>query len=226
VKYSISIVLLTAFFFSACKKDKTLSQQQPQQIQYLAVQSDLFAMSWFRPGSYWVYRDSASARIDSIYVLGADSGNVLIGHQLCQWFSVRYHSTYYKRDFRQDAHSAPPTQTSIGHVGTISDPTTNLYTHVFNGTVELTDSSIFMKSPAWGTPPSSNPGYVWMQSDTQTFVLNSQLLKQVDKLYQKNNRLNGNVPATVFLKPGYGVLSVRVPDSSRVWNLVKYQVVQ
>ncbi|WP_291133438.1 hypothetical protein [Flavobacterium sp. UBA7682] len=57
MKYSLTL-LIAFFFFTACQKERTL---------YLT--DDIKRNFSYKPGSYWIYRDSATGREDSCYVI-------------------------------------------------------------------------------------------------------------------------------------------------------------
>lgn len=54
------ILLGCVFVFSFCKKKDTVEE--------LSVSEDVKAYGCFQPGTYWIYRDSATGTIDSLYV--------------------------------------------------------------------------------------------------------------------------------------------------------------
>lgn len=65
MKIHVSILLSLVFFLS-CKKNETDPPAEPRTD--FPVSASIKTWGYFKKGSYWIYKDSADASIDSIYV--------------------------------------------------------------------------------------------------------------------------------------------------------------
>jgi len=57
---------------------------------YYRISKEAKAYAMFKPGTYWIYQDSASANLDSVYVTKLDTGITVdaTAHDTCEWFDV------------------------------------------------------------------------------------------------------------------------------------------
>ena len=57
------LLLFSLFFIFSCRKDKSI-----EPIKTYGVGSDIKDYCFFKPGTWWVYEDSLTGNIDSVYV--------------------------------------------------------------------------------------------------------------------------------------------------------------
>ena len=72
---TLLLPLLALFAFAACKKDAHSGNNG----QYFPLDASFKQHFVFKPGSYWIYRDSVTGQTDSAYVTTADSTAVFTG---------------------------------------------------------------------------------------------------------------------------------------------------
>jgi hypothetical protein len=231
---NLALLILLVSMVS-CHKDKPAAPYSAV-ISVLAwertVNPFLTATCFFKPGSYWVYKDSASLRTDSVYVLRADTGSVLrisvesgANRDLDQWFSVVYHSSYYNRDFRLNAYTSTEIKIMQQQSFLVFD-TTHVYMHIYSGSVELPDSTEYIKVFEYPiVDQNRHAGYVTDLRATDSVIVNGVVLSG-NRYLQSKNMLNNRKPATIVLKEGIGLIKISMPDSGRVWRLRKQQIVQ
>ena len=61
---NILFILILIFVFGACKRDTNTEPKPGTPVVY----QDLTAYSYFKKGTYWIYKDSATSVLDSVYV--------------------------------------------------------------------------------------------------------------------------------------------------------------
>ncbi len=99
------IYLLLLFFtiatFTQCSKRSTNVTSYPNSYDtYYYPDSELSANFRYKPGSYWIYKDTLSGRIDSFYVISSDTTDLVsVVHDL--GISNFFHSISYRIKIKQ-----------------------------------------------------------------------------------------------------------------------------
>ena len=65
MKYFILLIATTTFCFSSCRKDK---QPEPKTYGQGSALQSVKDYAIFKKGTYWVYQDSTSLELDSVWV--------------------------------------------------------------------------------------------------------------------------------------------------------------
>jgi hypothetical protein len=72
--FFVPLIFLFLFFYS-CKKDEPTNIKNWGTVY---APQDIKDLSYFKPGTFWIYKDSLSGQIDSVYVLAVDEGTQVV----------------------------------------------------------------------------------------------------------------------------------------------------
>lgn len=224
-----SIAYVIFFFicvvtFTGCKKD---SKTEPDTGFSSPVNTDLYAYAYFKPGTYWVYQDSISGILDSVYVTYANNGTYTNGDaEVAQgyyrgtfsWFKCDMISSYdhYKYQNWMDQSyevngSAPSVNRVRSHMpnsGTAGGTTINL------AIVPVGKSLGIMLD------------YVTYQKYYNSFSVNTISFFSTQKWYNFNSNCDDDQNTNYYIAKNIGIIRREQLDSNRVWNLIRYYIHQ
>ena len=75
---NVVYILFISICLTGCQKCKK-KQPEPETGFSSSVNTDLYAYAYFKPGTYWVYQDSISGILDSVYITYANNGTYTNG---------------------------------------------------------------------------------------------------------------------------------------------------
>jgi hypothetical protein len=96
--YPIIIIILATIFIESCKKDDTINGTR-------LIPTEMKAYWDFKPGTYWIYKDSTSGAFDSTYVTGYTNytGNGTLNYTdqpiTYEYLQMNTHSTLDSADY-------------------------------------------------------------------------------------------------------------------------------
>jgi len=184
---------------------------------------------YFKPGSYWVYEESTSHVLDSVYVTSAVQNfqdmlanpDYLGGHYW--YYTVRMHSSYYDCDYERTVNMksffnhAPSSQVSIIQTREVDNTK-----GPFMNDILYTPIQQYMNG--WGVYFKTDS--VFYNPDNAIYIQGPLTFTHV--LVLTNPRLS-YIPAShsnLYLVPHVGIVKRELLDVPEVWNLIKYQVFQ
>ena len=186
----------------------------------MSVPQLLIDYGYFKPGTYWVYQDSASHARDSIYVtsswIGVDT--ILASHSqnyngYYGYFNVYTLSTFEARKYRN----------WVNTVFTFSG-ITELSVYKYIGADTIKGTYLMTDYLATGQYDSGYPVAFENQYDSLK-ILNTWYKKVL--LFHDNQNATQNKSATnTYLSKNVGVIRKEILTPYKVWNLVRYQIVQ
>lgn len=220
--FSWVIIIL---FLAACKQP---AKNVPTY--NLLVPQDAFDFAYFKLGSYWIYQDSVSHLIDSTYVTLAEQGINTYNGDAAQtmgyggkfgYFYLNIYSSYERVTYVKEVERAH---------SPINQSTTTIVYHLTRPN-QLMKECIYLNIPYSLNTIVQAPTYVFNDSnvvvrDNASFMFNSTMLLNVLEIHQAHNPLCNNLRTKTFIKKGYGILRKEIPDSNRVWNLIRCNIVQ
>ena len=211
----------------SCKKDGV-----PGTIEEPMAQIDL-DYGYFQKGSYWIYQDSASLAIDSMYVkssakgYGWLTGNNNTPNDHYYQYDVFDQSTFDGREY----HYISTTQGSYHDPSTANQWCVFLYAIPFPYPPNaIADEALVLDGHFVSGQPflEGNSGY-----ETVVFQKSFDSLK-VANVYYKNviwfqdgfNRTENNSVTNTYFAKYIGIIRKEILASHKVWNLIRYHVSQ
>jgi hypothetical protein len=196
----------------------------------LPLPPDALAFAFFKPGSYWVYQDSATRHTDSVFVTAISQSTNSIccaeaqsagyggtfGHFQCAYQSTYDQAVYENGAERDDL--------------PINDKVTNIWRMKFiqnhlNSSTTLLNIPYTLNTVLQFSTESTADAIV-VVTDSSSYTYNSVLLSNVLVITHSHDAFYNQSPTKYFLKKGYGILRKEIPDSNRVWNLIRCNIVQ
>ena len=212
---------IPVLLFAACKKDPP-----PPPSYTITLSPVLRDYGYFRPGTYWIYEDSASHVLDSVYVTSASIGNTVITKQqnlgytgTFGYFKEQYQSTYRPEtgniyvDMQTSKQSPGAALWHDKTVGGVYVGQNILMTDIFNYGYTVV------------APHEPNGALTFMGGIDTLKVLGKSYFRVVEE-YNKQNILENNNRTNVYLARYIGVIRKELLDSNKVWNLKRYNIVQ
>lgn len=221
----LAYLLLISVCLTACQKCK--KQPKPELGYSGPVNHDLYAYAYFKPGTYWVYQDSISGILDSVYITYANSGTYTNGDaEVAQgyyrgtfnWFKCDAISSYdhYKYENWMDQ--------SCEVNG--SAPTVNRVKIQMSGSGNGGGTTINTAIVTVGKSLGVFLDYVTYEKYYDLFVVKSKGFPATQKWYNYNSNCDDDQNAYYFIAKNVGIIRREQLDSNRTWNLIRYNIVQ
>jgi len=219
-KYSVLFISLLCFAFCSCRKKKEEIKNYNYQLP-----STIESYTYFKAGTYWIYQDSATSIMDSVYVTSANKGVKVIkfednlGYQgSFGWFSCWMYSSH---DNYQYEHWVDQTWEIYG------SPTTcnrSKYSTQFSG--PNGGNSILYANLALGSNLYSNSSTVTYKAFYNSYILQSDTFNNVKKWYNSQNFTEDRNRTNFYIANNIGIIRKELLDSNKVWNLLRYKIIQ
>lgn len=215
----LSVLIVT--FFTNCKKDPDVTPQ-PSGPTYTS--QDLTAYSYFKTGTYWIYKDSTSGAEDSVYVsydtsyLYHQSGTVQAEGDY-MFYNCIAHSYFDTYDYHY--------KISMGYydlvtkeVGTVRIRTKP--TDYVGETYLMSNRFVQDDMITWylGTGTTYYKGLYDSLNVLGTYYY------KVAKFYDSQNLSEYESPTNFYIAKNIGIVRKEKLDSSKIWNLIRYNIVQ
>lgn len=209
-QHSHTYFLLLVFILLqySCKKNDTLSQP------YYNLE-EVKAYSYFKIGSYWIYKDSITSIEDCVFVTSAydTSGDAFNDFYETETYST-YENYYYKNWMNEGwatQYKNTPVWREKYKPGDVVGQTFLLvYPFILNK----------------GFSPYTQYGTVTLIDSFTNFPLNNNVFHGVMKFNDNKNSLEGNSSTNFFVASHYGIIRKEILDSNQIWNLLRCNIVQ
>ncbi len=208
---------------ASCRREEPVPD-----VNYLIPQ-EAMDYGYFKPGSYWVYEESTSHALDSVYVISAihkfqdrpPNPDYLGGHYW--YYKVLMHSSWNNCDFERTVNMdgffnlSPSSQVSIVQTREADNAKgpflyDNLYTpiqHYMNG---------------WGFYFKTDS--VYYNTDNDIYIQGPLIFTHVLVITNPRTNYIPRSHSNLYLVPHIGLVKRELLDVPEVWNLIKYQVIQ
>jgi hypothetical protein len=202
-------------------------QEKPKPPSYTIVLSQtLKDYAYFRPGTYWIYEDSASHALDSVYVLNASYGTNVVTEQQNLGYTGSF--GFYKEQFAGSLQSSIENEwvdmsTSMHAPGAVLFHDKAIGGKYTGQNFLMTD--VFTDGYTTYSNTEPNGSLTFVQGFDTLRVLNNTFHK-VALMYDKKNLLEGNNRTNTYIAKNMGVVRRELLDSNKVWNLKRYNIVQ
>ena len=215
-------VFLIAIIFVQCRKDPKIPfcEEFPDQCVEITTVKDHF---YFDVGTYWVYEEENSGKLDSQWVSKAFTKS-----NVC-WFDYRIESSLIEHHFN------------------IS--TDLLSGAIDSGLVPMTDRTILISrsktmagdfiGTSWIAPfyyekedSVGNWGgvnavsYLWIENVYELLNLNNHEYSKVLKIIETHNVSENSQPTIHYYAKDLGLIKKELLDSNQVWNLIRYNIIK
>lgn len=222
--------LIYLLFLCACLTSCTqCKKKQPEpEIGFKApVNADLYAYAYFKPGTYWVYQDSISGILDSVYVTFANKGTYTNGDaEVAQgyyrgtfsWFSCDAISSYdhYKYQNWMDQ----------SYEVNGSAPTVNRERYIMPGSGNKNGKTINIAIISLGNSLGVSSDYVTYQNYYNVFSVKSQNFSATQKWTNYGSNCDDDQNTNYYITKNIGIVRREQIDSNRTWNLIRYHIIQ
>ncbi len=215
----LSIAIL--FFFTTCKKDPDVN---PQTAGPAYTLQNLAAYSYFKTGTYWIYKDSTSGVEDSVYVYTDTSysyyqtGAVQAdgNYMFYNFIALSYFDTYhYHYSISMGNYSL-----STGEVGVVR--MRNKPTDYVGETFLMSNRFVANDVITWYL----GAGSTYYKEFYDSVNILGTYYYSVAKFYDTNNASEYNSPTNFYIAKNIGIIKKEKLDSNKVWNLIRYNIVQ
>lgn len=222
----IAYILFISICLTGCQKCKK-KQPEPDLGFSAPVNTDLYAYAYFKPGTYWVYQDSISGILDSVYITFANKGTYTNG-------DAEVAQGYYRGTFSWFSCDA------------ISSYDHYKYQNWMDQSYEVTSNTPLVKRVKIQTPISSSGGgtniniaivptgktlyvqldYVTYQYYYSVFSVKSQMFSATQKWTNYGSNCDDDQNTNYYIAKNIGIVRREQLDSNRTWNLIRYNIVQ
>jgi len=217
MKHTI-LVIGIFIMFCGCYKDVP----KPGQSYHLIPQTVLDYTS-FQVGTYWIYQDSATGKLDSQWIAASNSGfdyftknsNYFLGYY--QYFTYTMYDTMYNTEM---IISCSMTQSSNGYNAFVLRDISN------NSGINSCPMFYYPYSVKWydsGTPPNYVGNAVQFISYSSLNVLNK-IFNNVVRIHQYDNCYDQEINS--YMAKYIGVVKLQLLKNHQTWDLIRYHIVQ
>jgi len=208
---------LALLIMLSCKKDNANTPNYD-----ISIPQEVYDYAYFKKGSYWVYEDSATHVLDSIYVTKDSSGTwkVLKESGLGYtgsfgWFTNDMHSSYSGWDYR----------VWISQIWAIGKSQSRTYIERSKPSVPTVTNLYFNNKFTAGYKEQHQYGlYTFWYSYNKYIVLNDTFDNTICVQSDKNAAESMN-NTYYYISKRVGIIKKVLVDSQRVWNLKRYHIV-
>lgn len=222
----LAYLLFVCICLTGCQKCKK-KQPEPDPGFSSPVNMDLYAYAYFKPGTYWVYQDSISGILDSVYITYANNGTYTNGDaEVAQgyyrgtfsWFKCDAISSYdhfkYQNwmDQSYEVNGSPPTVNREKLVTVASG--SNFGTTIHTSAIPV-GKTLYVALD-----------YVIYQNHYDLFSVKTQSFTSTQKWYNYNSNIDNDQNTFYYIAKNIGIVRKEQLDSNRTWNLIRYNIVQ
>lgn len=215
----IALLLGALFGNCKCKKDPDPTPEPKPTVPL----EDLTAYSYFKTGTYWIYKDSATGIEDSVYV----------------YFDTSY--SYYQNNGIQAAGNYMYHDCKIHS----NSDTYNYYYKISGGNYSISTgengverirtkpgnyigetylmSNRFIEGDQIGL--FTGTGTTYFKMEYSSFLLEGNIYNKVVKFYDDKNASEYESPTNFYIAKNIGIIRKEILDSMKIWNLIRYNII-
>lgn len=217
----ISIYLVS--FFS-CKKD---AKTEPDTGFNTPVNTDLYAYAYFKPGTYWVYQDSISGILDSVYVTSAYKGTYTNGDaEVAQGYYRGTFSWFTSDAISSYDHYRYQNWMDQSYEVNGGPPIVNRERYIMPGSGNKNGQTIHTAIVDLGTTLYTYPDKVIFLENHPNFTVLNSSFAYVQKWVNKRSMIDNEQDTYYYIAKNVGIVRREQLDSNRTWNLIRYNIVQ
>ena len=213
---------LAFFIFSVCSCSCDKEGGDPEPLPVIDAPQALKDYIVFKPGTYWIYKDSTSGVVDSVFVTDFIEGHDTLypshaASGIYEWFQVNTHSAldgydYYYKFNADDIYHIANTLYAVNreklkpgdYVGTI-------YCFISPFTIGLTAYTVY--------------DVTTVSNYYSGITIGSHLFPEVVKIHETRNVTEEQQVTNFYFSKNIGIVRKELVDSSKVWNIERYFIV-
>lgn len=214
------IIICGMAVLDSCHQDP-IPSPQPSNTTYW-IPREVKDYCYFKEGSYWIYQDSATGQLDSVYVYYAANGLDTLHNQdyngLYDWFDCKMMSSFdnytYEHWYHATYMSTHPNRAMC-------------YRDKYRpgddaGETIIIDYPFVIGQNCYpvGSGTVTTVGFLDSMIVDQIFYHNVDILSQSDDATMNTGH------SVYYLSKNIGIIRKEKPDSNIVWNLLRYQINQ
>lgn len=220
MKKLLSILFFVSIVIGSCKKEPP--PELPLGWDY--VHQDLVAYTQFKTGTYWIYRDSLSGLEDSVYCYVDTS---FMYHQTgCvqkdgdyMFYNCQFHSYLDGYDYYNKISEGNYSITN-GQLATVR---VKYKPGDYAGETFIMSNCFRQGNQAtWYL----GAGTVYYKAFYEAYAGIVDSFPKVVKFYDTENRTEFSSPTNFYISKNFGIIRKEILDSNKVWDLVRYHILQ
>jgi hypothetical protein len=209
--------LLLIICFAGCKKDSSTENPEP-----LLIPQEVKDYMMFQPGTYWVYIDSVSGRVDSLYVTETkhEFDTLVIGSypkRVYEIFVVKSHSSMDGYDYTFEVNT-----TYSANDNDVFD----LFEEKFKPGDYAGQTLWFIYKPYVGQIFYEGNATKMVKNIYPIFKLNNSVYYNVIEVYHDISAIDVSNHVTNYFASKFGIIRKELLDSNQVWNLARSNIIQ
>ena len=224
MKNKLLYYALAFFIFSVCSCSCDKSGDENIQPSFLIPQ-EVKDYTFFKEGTYWIYKDSASGIEDSVYVyysyqeydtLSANNSYGL-APGIYEWFEVKTRSEFYHYDYYYNLNSSFISYSPL-HVSVFREKSKP------GDYVGATVCFIY--------PPTIGITSYWYNDVTTVnnfygnYNIGGNTYSNVVNIYETKNVTENDQKTHLFFAKNFGLVRKELIDSLQVWNMIRKNIIQ
>jgi len=212
----IHLFLISLLAISGCKKHDDYDGMKPP----LLIPDEVKSYSLFQPGTYWVYIDSVSERVDSVYVYETSHS-----YDTVEYFNkLRVYEIYVVK-----MRSAMDGYDYIFEVNTTYSYNKENMFDVFHEKYKPGDyvgrGLLYLYPPVIGQDMPYFGTHLMVKNIINSYIQNGVTYADVIQIYHDIGiEVSKNV--TNFIARDYGIIRKEYADSNQVWKLTRSHIIQ
>ena len=222
---NLMYVLFICICLTGCKKCK--KDPKPETEYHFAEQPDLYAYGYFKPGTYWVYQDSISGILDSVYVTYANKGTYTNGDAevangyyrgTFSWFKCDMLSSYDHYKYENWMDQSWEVNNNI--------PRVFRERYIMAGSGNNYGQTYITANIEVGKQLYIYLDSVIYQNYYNIFLVKSQSFSATQKWSNFGSDCDDNQNTNYYIAKNIGIVRREQLDSNRTWNLIRYNIIQ
>ena len=222
----IAYILFISICLTGCQKCKK-KQPEPDLGFSSPVNTDLYAYAYFKPGTYWVYQDSISGILDSVYITFANKGTYTNGDaEVAQgyyrgtfsWFSCDAISSYDHYKYQNWMDQSYEVNNNI--------PRVFRERYIMPGSGNKNGKTIHLAMVGKGTTLYISLDHLIYANYYNSFVVMSKVFSSTQKWMNYGSNCDDDQNTNYYIAKNIGIVRREQLDSNRTWNLIRYSIVQ
>jgi hypothetical protein len=192
----------------SCKKDSKNSVTEEDL-------AGLKSYAYFLPGTFWIYEDN-QGNIDSMYVISASTGYDSTHDG--EYFVSKWHSTFDTYDYLVEWNTSWTSYYPTRHQVFM----TKLKPGDYIGQIILLEYPFVEGNILYG----DDGGIITSSSYFETMNIQSNSFNKVIKMNNTVDITNNKQKTNYYIAKNVGIIQEELIDSSNVWKLIRYNIVQ
>lgn len=208
--YSLFLLLAFLFLLQGCKPDDDTGPNVTDE-DFQAIKD----YTYFKPGTYWIYEDSYG-NTDSMFVYEAGEGlDTASGYR---YFTSRAHSSFDNYDYRIFYNSGWTTFHPTRHKIFMNKSGPGDYV----GEITLLEYPPVVGNILY----ASNSNVITTKEFYEVYTIGSVNFNFVSKVNESRDITNNDQPTNYFVAKNIGIIQEELLDSSNVWKLIRFNIIQ